>query len=174
MRGWLDDFGSKVRNAFERAARITLLSTKTVSKCTSTSTPATKDPHRYASSSYPDAKNGARSHPKTFVRACSLAISFEPLAHSSYATARDQPINNNKRRFPSLPPLLPIAEKEDSVKIPVGAATVARRLAIIYIDERRRAEKTGVKEGIRRAKAEKRLAKASRVAAQASLSRAVE
>ena len=85
MWGWLDDFGSKVRNAFKPSPEITLLSTETVSKCTSTSTPATQDP-------------------QTFVRGSSLAISFEPSAPSSCAT-RGQPINDNKRRFLSPPPI---------------------------------------------------------------------
>ena len=109
MWDWLDGLGSKVRNALDRAPQNTLLSTKTVSKCTSTSTPATQDP-------------------QTFVRGSSLAISFEPSAPSSCATARDQPINDNARRFRSLPPLLPIAEEENSVKIPVRAA---RRIQLL-------------------------------------------
>jgi len=103
----MNDLGSKVRNAFGRAPKITLLSTKTVSEYTSTSTPATQDP-------------------QTFVRGSSLAISFESSAPSSCATARDQCTNKNKSRFFSLPPLLPIAEKEDSVKIPVSAPVWGR------------------------------------------------
>ena len=102
MWGWLDELGPKVRNALDRAPKITLLSTKTVRKCTSTSTPATQDP-------------------QTFVRGSPPAISFKPSVPSSCATAQDQPINDNKRRCLSLPPFLPIAEKEDSVKISVSA-----------------------------------------------------
>ena len=119
MRGWLDSLGLRVRNAFNSfvvpAPKITLLSTKTINS-TSISTPAAL-------------------HLEISVGGSPLVISDEPSAPSSCVTARDMLTHGNKRRRLFFQPLPPIAEEEDSVKIPVCAAIVALRLAISLIDE---------------------------------------
>ncbi|KAJ1470177.1 hypothetical protein T484DRAFT_1980649 [Baffinella frigidus] len=122
MRDWLDSVGTKVTDAFDsfviRASKITLLSTKTVSDNTSTSTPAAR-------------------HPQSPVRVSSLPISFEPSAPSSSATARDQLTNGSTRRL-LRPPLIArrgsIAEEKDSGKIPVRKAIRALRRAVAHAD----------------------------------------
>jgi hypothetical protein len=113
--GWLGGLGSKVRHSFDRfvvrAPKITLLSTKTASNNTSTSSPVAQ-------------------HPQICVRGFSLLTSIEPFAASSCATARDQLTNDNKRLLRRNHPLQPIAEEEESVKILVRAATLVLRLAV--------------------------------------------
>ncbi|KAJ1469468.1 hypothetical protein T484DRAFT_1982266 [Baffinella frigidus] len=130
MRDSLHSVGTKVTDAFDSfvvcAPKITLLSTKTVSDNTSTSTPAAR-------------------HPQIPMRASSLPICVEPSAPSSSATARDQLTNDSTRRLPlphttarraSLPAILPrIAEEKDSGKIPVRAAIRALRRAVAYADQ---------------------------------------
>ena len=115
MLHWLDDLGSKVRNSFDsfvvRAPKITLLSTKTVSNNSSTST-------------------SVAQHPQISVRGSSLALSVDQSAPSSCATARDQLTNDNKRLLRRNHSLHPIAEEEESVKILARAATLALRLAV--------------------------------------------
>ncbi|KAJ1469175.1 hypothetical protein T484DRAFT_3628676 [Baffinella frigidus] len=124
MRDSLHSVGTKVTDAFDsfmvRAPKITLLSTKTVSDNTSTSTPAAR-------------------HPQSPMRASSLPISFEPSAPSSSATARDQLTNDNTRRLSPPPPPTArrgsLAEVKDSGKIPVRAAIRALRRAVAYADQ---------------------------------------
>ena len=118
VRMWccLDDLGSQVRNAFDsfvvRAPKITLLASKTARRSSSTYTPAA---HISAGGS-------------------SLAISSEPSAPSSSATARDQLTKDNTRRLRSLHPLPPIAEEEDPAKIPVRAVILALRRAVSLVE----------------------------------------
>ena len=111
----LDDLGSKVRNSFDsfvvRAPKITLLSTKTVGNNTSTST-------------------SVAQHPQISVRGSSLALSVEPSAPSSCATARDQLTNDNKRLLRRKHSLRPIDEEEESVRILVRATTLALRRVV--------------------------------------------
>jgi hypothetical protein len=117
---WLDDLGSKVRNGYNsfvvRAPKISLLSTKTVSKNTSTSTPAAQ-------------------HPQIPVGGSPLASSFEPSTPSSCATARDHLISDNQRRLLSFRPLPPITEEDDRGKILVRAVTLALRRAVSDVDQ---------------------------------------
>ena len=122
---WIDSVGSKVRNAYDsfvvRAPKVTLLSTKTVRKNTSTSKPA--------------------AHTSQIsVRESSPPMSFEPSAPSSCATARDQLTrdqltNNNQRRLLSFRPLSPITEEDDPRKIQIRAAIVALRRAVSDMDQ---------------------------------------
>ena len=129
VRMWccLDDLGSQVRNAFDsfvvRAPKITLLATKTVRESSSTYTPSAQDPH-------------------ISVGGSSLAISSEPSAPCSCATARDQLTNDNKRRLLSLHPLPPIAEEEDPAKIPVRAVILALRRAVSLVEQPQNREST--------------------------------
>ena len=112
---WLDDVGSKVRHSFDRfvvrAPKITLLSTKTVGNSTSNST-------------------SVAQHPQISARGSSLALSVEPSASSSCATARDQLTNDNKRLLRRNHSLQPIAEEEESIRVLVRAATLALRRVV--------------------------------------------
>jgi hypothetical protein len=131
MSNWLDSMASQVRNAFDsfvvRAPKITLLSTKTVSNNASTSMPAAQ-------------------LPPISVRGSSLATGDlfvrRPTAPYSSATALDQLTNNTKRRLLPVHPLPPIAEEEDSGKIPVRAAILALRCAVSYVNQPKTWEST--------------------------------
>jgi len=120
MLDWLHGLGSRVHNSFDsivvRAPKITLLSTKTVSNNTSTST-------------------SVAQQPQISVRGSSPAISVEPFAPSSRATARDQLTNKRllrlkKRLLCRSHSLQPIDEDEESLNMLVRAATLALRLAV--------------------------------------------
>ncbi|KAJ1472686.1 hypothetical protein T484DRAFT_1839343 [Baffinella frigidus] len=120
MRDSLHSVENKVADTFDsfvvRAPKITLLSTKTVSDNTSTSTPAAR-------------------HPQIPMRASSLPICFEPSAPSSSETARDQLTNDNTRRLPPTAMRGSLAEEKDSGKIPVRAAILALRRAVAFADQ---------------------------------------
>ncbi|KAJ1469178.1 hypothetical protein T484DRAFT_1919563 [Baffinella frigidus] len=124
MRDSLHSVGTKLTDAFDsfviRAPKITLLSAKTFSDNTSTSTPAALDL-------------------QIPMRASSLPICVEPSVPSSSATARDQLTNGNTRRLPPPPPPTArrgsLAEEKDSGKIPVRAAIRALRRAVAYADQ---------------------------------------
>ena len=117
---WLDDLGSKVRNAYDsfvvRAPKIALLSTKIVKKNTSTPTPAAQ-------------------HPQISMEGSPLAISPEPSAPSSRATVRDQLTNDSQRRLLSFRTLPPVSEEEEWGKIPVREAILALRRAVSDMDQ---------------------------------------
>ena len=118
VRCWLGDLGSQVRNSFDSfVVRVPKI------ELLSTKT--------------------ARS---ISVAGSSPAMSFEPSAQSSCATARDQRTNDNTRllrRNHTLPNLPPIAEEEESGKTAVREAILALRLAVNNVDQASTQEPNG-------------------------------